>query len=34
MLNPYLASGKPITLIGINFSKEERNIVEWKEEHC
>ena len=30
--NPYLASGKPITLIGINFSKEARNIVEWKEE--
>jgi len=29
---PYLSDGKPITLIGINFSKEERNIVEWKEE--
>jgi len=28
---PYLSDGKPITLIGINFSKEERNIVEWKE---
>jgi len=30
--NPYLSDGKPITLIGINFSKAERNIVEWKEE--
>ncbi len=30
--NPYLTDGKPITLIGINFSKAERNIVEWKEE--
>ena len=29
---PYLSDGKPIKLIGINFSKEERNIVEWKEE--
>jgi len=29
---PYLSDGKPITLIGINFSREERNIVEWKEE--
>ena len=29
---PYLNSGKPITLIGINFSREERNIVEWFEE--
>ena len=29
---PYLSSGKPIKLIGINFSKEQRNIVEWKEE--
>ena len=29
---PYLSDRKPITLIGINFSKEERNIVEWKEE--
>lgn len=29
---PYLSDGKPITLIGINLSKEERNIVEWKEE--
>ncbi|MFZ4725099.1 MAG: AAA family ATPase [Paludibacter sp.] len=29
---PYLSDGKPITLIGINFSKEKRNIVEWKEE--
>ena len=29
---PYLSDGKPITLIGINFSKEERNIVEWIEE--
>jgi hypothetical protein len=29
---PYLNIGKPITLIGINFSREERNIVEWKEE--
>jgi hypothetical protein len=29
---PYLSNGKPITLIGINFSDEERNIVEWKEE--
>ena len=28
---PYLNAGKPITLIGINFSREERNIVEWKE---
>ena len=30
--NPYLNSGKPITMIGINFSREMRNIVEWKEE--
>ena len=29
---PYLNTGKPITLIGINFSREQRNIVEWKEE--
>ena len=29
---PYLNEGKPITLIGINFSREERNIVEWLEE--
>jgi hypothetical protein len=29
---PYLNGGKPITLIGINFSREERNIVEWVEE--
>ena len=29
---PYLNHGKPITLIGINFSHEVRNIVEWLEE--
>ena len=29
---PYLNEGKPITLIGINFSREKRNIVEWVEE--
>jgi hypothetical protein len=29
---PYLNEGKPITLIGINFSREARNIVEWLEE--
>lgn len=29
---PFLNSKKPITLIGINFSSSERNIVEWKEE--
>ena len=29
---PYINSGKPITLIGINFSSEARNIVEWIEE--
>ena len=29
---PYLSNGKPITLIGINFSKKKRNIVEWLEE--
>ena len=29
---PYLNSGKPITLIGINFSRAVRNIVEWMEE--
>ena len=29
---PYLSDGKPITLIGINFSKKKRNIVEWIEE--
>ncbi len=29
---PYLNEDKPITLIGINFSREERNIVEWQEE--
>ncbi len=29
---PYLNDGKPITLIGINFSREVRNIVEWVEE--
>jgi hypothetical protein len=29
---PYLSGGKPITLIGINFSREDRNIVEWLEE--
>ena len=31
-VTPYQNAGKPITLIGINFSREERNIVEWKEE--
>ncbi len=30
--NPYLSTGKPITLIGINFSKMKRNIVKWLEE--
>ena len=30
---PYLSDGKPITLIGINFSKKKRNIVEWLEEN-
>jgi hypothetical protein len=30
--SPYLSDGKPITLIGINFSKKKRNIVEWLEE--
>jgi ATP-dependent exoDNAse (exonuclease V) beta subunit len=29
---PYLSDGKPITLIGINFSRKKRNIVEWLEE--
>jgi len=29
---PYLSDGKPITLIGINFSKKKRNIVDWVEE--
>jgi len=29
---PYLNDGKSITLIGINFSRAERNIVEWVEE--
>ena len=29
---PYRNAGKPITMIGINFSKKKRNIVEWKEE--
>ncbi len=29
---PYLSDGKSITLIGINFSKKKRNIVEWVEE--
>ena len=29
---PYLNDGKPIKLIGINFSKKKRNIVEWLEE--
>ena len=29
---PSLNDGKPITLIGINFSCAERNIVEWVEE--
>jgi hypothetical protein len=29
---PYLSGGKPITLIGINFSKKKRNILEWMEE--
>ena len=29
---PYLNQGKLITLIGINFSRKERNIVEWAEE--
>ncbi len=26
---PYLSDGKPITLIGNNFSKKKRNILEW-----
>ncbi len=29
---PYLNDGKPITLIGINFLRKKRNIVEWLEE--
>jgi Predicted AAA-ATPase/PD-(D/E)XK nuclease superfamily len=29
---PYLNTGKPITIIGINFSRKKRNIIEWKEE--
>ena len=29
---PYLSDGKPITLIGINFSKKKWNIIEWIEE--
>jgi hypothetical protein len=29
---PYLNNRKPITLIGINFSRKKRNIVEWLEE--
>ena len=29
---PYLSNGKPITLIGINFSRKKRNIVAWVEE--
>ena len=29
---PYLNIGKPITLIGLIFSRMERNIVEWLEE--
>lgn len=28
----YLTSGKKIHILGINFSSEEKNIVEWKEE--
>ncbi|GAK61720.1 AAA-ATPase [Candidatus Vecturithrix granuli] len=30
---PYRADGKPIILIGIEFSPEQRNIVAWKVEH-
>ncbi len=29
---PYLKDRKPLHLLGINFSTEEKNIVEWKEE--
>jgi len=29
---PYLNNGQPITLIGINFYTEARNIVEWEKE--
>ncbi len=29
---PYLKDNKPIHLLGINFSTEERNIAQWKEE--
>ncbi len=29
---PYMTSGKTIHLLGINFSTEEKNIVEWKAE--
>ena len=29
--NPYLNAGKPVTMIGVNFSRKKRNIVEWKE---
>lgn len=29
---PYIKDRKPIHLLGINFSREEKNIVEWKEE--
>ena len=31
-VTPFLNDGKPITLIGINFPREERKIVEWFEE--
>ena len=29
---PYIRFHKPLHLLGINFSTEEKNIVEWKEE--
>lgn len=32
--DPYRADGKPIILIGIEFSPEQRNIVAWKVERC
>ena len=29
---PYLTCGKAIHLLGINFSTEQKNILEWKDE--
>ena len=30
----YALDGRPVTKVGLAFSREERNITEWKSEEC